>query len=300
MNKKGFTLIEILAVVILMSLIFIIAIPKIANSLNSKKNEIDTTTESMIINATELYISDHQSKFEKENGNIYCLPLTTLTKNEYLEYPIKNTTDDIDITNSKSVKISYEDEFKYEIVEKKECKTFIKEKYTEVSYLQSTGTQYIDTGVVDSDGLIWQITLSIDDTSGRKMMGANWGSNFSSNNGYWQIGTQNTTVQITKEQKYQLEIERTATTRIMRVEDTETTTTPASQNNNIYFFDLNDSGNAYGSNIIGKIYSSKIYIDGTLVRDYIPVLDQNNVACLYDKVENKLYYNSGTGDFLYG
>lgn len=47
-----------------------------------------------------------------------------------------------------------------------------------------------------------------------------------------------------------------------------------------------------------RCYSFKIYND-TLVRDYIPVLDKDGVPCLYDKVEDKFYYNQGTGEFLY-
>lgn len=38
---------------------------------------------------------------------------------------------------------------------------------------------------------------------------------------------------------------------------------------------------------------------GELVRDYIPVLDRNGTPCMLDRVENKLYYNQGDGDFLY-
>lgn len=38
----------------------------------------------------------------------------------------------------------------------------------------------------------------------------------------------------------------------------------------------------------------------TLIRDFIPVLDANNVACLYDKVTKTFYYNQGTGTFTAG
>ena len=34
-----------------------------------------------------------------------------------------------------------------------------------------------------------------------------------------------------------------------------------------------------------------------MVRDYIPVVDKNGVACMYDKVTKELYYNDGTGEF---
>ena len=42
MNKKnGFTLIEILAVVTIIGLIFILVLPKITNSLKNKKGDVD-------------------------------------------------------------------------------------------------------------------------------------------------------------------------------------------------------------------------------------------------------------------
>ena len=42
--RKAFTLIEILAVVTIIGLIFILVIPKITTSLKNKKSDVDTTT----------------------------------------------------------------------------------------------------------------------------------------------------------------------------------------------------------------------------------------------------------------
>lgn len=56
----------------------------------------------------------------------------------------------------------------------------------------------------------------------------------------------------------------------------------------------------YDYPFIGKLYSCKIYDNDTLIRDYIPVLDSNNTPCLYDKVHGVFYYNQGTGDFVAG
>lgn len=50
---------------------------------------------------------------------------------------------------------------------------------------------------------------------------------------------------------------------------------------------------------IYKMYGCKIYENGVLIKDYVPVLDQNDVACLYDRVNKEFIYNSGTGDFSY-
>jgi prepilin-type N-terminal cleavage/methylation domain-containing protein len=129
--KKGFTLIEILAVVTIIGLIFILVIPKIATSLKNKKGDVDTTTNNIVLAAAKSYVQDNRDKFEKVDSNTYCLPISTLTKKEYLESPVKNVTDDVDITNTKSVRITYNKGFKYEIVDKSSCEYVINRIYKE-------------------------------------------------------------------------------------------------------------------------------------------------------------------------
>ena len=69
----------------------------------------------------------------------------------------------------------------------------------------------------------------------------------------------------------------------------------------IFFPGIDTSGTFTTTNTSIRIYSFKIYNDnGNLTRDMIPVLDSNNIPCMYDLVENKYYYNAGTGDFIAG
>ncbi len=49
-----------------------------------------------------------------------------------------------------------------------------------------------------------------------------------------------------------------------------------------------------------RIYYFKIYTGNTLVHDLIPVLDYNDVPCMYDKITERYFYNSGTGNFIAG
>lgn len=46
-----------------------------------------------------------------------------------------------------------------------------------------------------------------------------------------------------------------------------------------------------------RFKSMKIYEGDTLVRDFIPIKDSDNVYAIYDLVNNKYYYNQGMGDF---
>lgn len=49
-----------------------------------------------------------------------------------------------------------------------------------------------------------------------------------------------------------------------------------------------------------KLYSCKIYDNGLLIRDYIPVKDDNGQIGLYDLVNEQFYANAGTGSFTEG
>lgn len=71
-----------------------------------------------------------------------------------------------------------------------------------------------------------------------------------------------------------------------------------STNVSIYIFNTH-AESEYGGALL-KVYSFKLWNGDTLVRDVIPVLDWNDVPCLYDKVSGELFYNQGTGEFLYG
>ena len=156
-KNNGFTLIEILAVVTIIGLIFILVIPKITTSLKNKKGDVDRTTTNLVLSATKLYVQEHSSKFDKEDGNVSCMPINMLVKKGYLEGPVKNVTDDLDITDTKSVRITYDKGFKYEIVNKHDCKVYYCKSdycdsdgngYTKLAYIESNGEQYIDTEYV--------------------------------------------------------------------------------------------------------------------------------------------------------
>ena len=54
------------------------------------------------------------------------------------------------------------------------------------------------------------------------------------------------------------------------------------------------------NNVAGKIYLLQIWDNDILVRDMIPALDYNNTPCMFDRVENKFYYNTGSTTLVAG
>lgn len=71
------------------------------------------------------------------------------------------------------------------------------------------------------------------------------------------------------------------------------------RDNTMYLFAC-QSGTLITEKAYAKIYSLKIYDNGTLIRDYLPALDPEGVACLYDKVNKTYAYNVGSGSFTAG
>lgn len=67
----------------------------------------------------------------------------------------------------------------------------------------------------------------------------------------------------------------------------------------IYMFAANIGGTA-ALHWTGRIYSSDISQGTVVVREFIPAVDESGIPCVWEKRENKCYYNRGEGDFIVG
>jgi len=78
MNKRGFTIVEVLGVVVLLGLIFIIATPLISNSGKNAKIKILQTKVENIKKAAVLYAQEENVKFDancNQNENDVCFEI---------------------------------------------------------------------------------------------------------------------------------------------------------------------------------------------------------------------------------
>ena len=85
MKCKGFTLVEILGVIVILGLLLLLAAPSITNKFSSmatKTNEIQKNT---IYEATEQYIADNTDIYPKNDGDTYCVSLEELIDNGNLK-----------------------------------------------------------------------------------------------------------------------------------------------------------------------------------------------------------------------
>ncbi len=114
--KKGFTLVELIAVVILIAAISVLGITLINKNVNRKKAEISDAMMKIINSSAEVYMSYNPSNYKKTNGNIYCIKLSTLVELEILQSPIQDPVTKNNIDENKYVKVEVNNsQYKYNI-----------------------------------------------------------------------------------------------------------------------------------------------------------------------------------------
>ena len=193
--------------------------------------------------------------------------------------------------------------------------------YTQLEYIESTGTQYIDTGVNADNKL--KLDMDMEFTSKgistyKNPFGAiyNTGAlrlhinpnNASSVN--IQTGPNNSNVPVFNGYPYTTRFQsiidilnKTITTRIddTTQESTLTYTNSFNLNMNFWLFRRNANSEDLKYYSYNKLYYFRMYQNGTLVRDFIPCYrNSDNEAGLYDLINNIFYTNQGTGKFIKG
>ena len=77
MNKKGFTLIELIAVIVILSLLILLVSKGVAKVVKDNKKDLGDTQEQLIIEAAQLYMEDHLDLLP-DDGNCRLIELNTI------------------------------------------------------------------------------------------------------------------------------------------------------------------------------------------------------------------------------
>lgn len=180
-----------------------------------------------------------------------------------------------------------------------------------VEYIESTGTQWIDTGITSSNNTRIEMELAFTENSSTYgIMGSRISTSAEAYNMFlisgdirWDYYKSRTATSGSYTVNNKVTIKQTDTQTTFTIGETTKTlsnsSTTFSVPYNIYLFSVNTAGEADNRCAKMKLYSCKIYNGTTLARNFIPAIDQNNVPCLYDKISKKYFYNSGTGNFNY-
>lgn len=156
MNKKnGFTLIELICTILLLSIIVSLVIITTVNIIQNSKERENAASMKLIEVAAKDYITQNENDFHIKNGVIYCIDIQKLIDENLLVSKIKYNGEEI---NDKTVKVRYDSNtYFYSLDEKGSCVGPTKvlanqnDTYKAIVYLDPTNlTNYCDSKNVTS------------------------------------------------------------------------------------------------------------------------------------------------------
>lgn len=182
--------------------------------------------------------------------------------------------------------------------------------YIELQYIQSSGTQYIDTGYKPNNNTRVQCKFELLE-SGRAY--GIFGSRIAYQNTAFDLFAygQNSNKDFQDDYGSNSNAPMASTLGIYEIDKNKNVT---NINGNIYTFPLSTFQSSYNMYILGintagstnnqlgslKIYSCQIYDNDILIRDFVPCKSVEGTVGLYDVVNQTFYTNAGTGSFIAG
>lgn len=307
MNNKGFTFIEILGVITLLALLSTIIILSVNKTLKDSKETLYQTQIEEIKSAASMWRTDNIEIIP--DNDYYIVSLQQLKDEGYIKNDIINPKTKEEFDKGTLINIGINN-------------ISLNTEYEKLDYIESTGTQYIDTGVIANQNTGFDIDyISYNKTNN---ITGEFGTLFGARKNYKDSGFQLTTYNeanllghflfgtdtIASNIRYSAGIITNTRQQIqfrngiLSLPDNTTTTvtnytfeTPLP----ITLFALNTLEKGISEKSQTRLYSFKIYSTNTLIRNYIPCYKiSDKTVGLYDTVNNKFYTNDGTGSFVYG
>jgi len=202
-------------------------------------------------------------------------------------------------------------EFIYELPE-------IPDNYTRLKYIESTGTQYINTGITPTTNTGIDMTYcynQVDANSFAGVCGIYKGTNprtdvmlittsSGKTNGtlfYAHKGaTASTGITVVQNELYNVKI-NWLNNSLIKYGNTDVTISGGSIETGVMHLfgrkSMTTGNYDYGC---ARIYSCRFSQNNTVSHHFVPCLDDNNIPCFYDVINKQTYYNEGTGVFIYG
>ena len=213
------------------------------------------------------------------------------------------SNDVVDIDDAPIKSLAKDTEWIFQAVGGHDVESVLPSGYTQLEYIESSGAQYIDTGLKPTQDYSMTIKCQSTETSSNTYAGCdtNWKNNrFSIGVNVFEFGNVRTTsIQNYGENPIVLTLDKTGGykdgVKTWNNYSTDTFQTVS----NLTLFALNRNGTIL-EYLTGKIYYCTISDNGTLVRNFIPCKNPDGVIGMYDTIGAQFYQNAGTGVFTAG
>lgn len=173
--------------------------------------------------------------------------------------------------------------------------------YTPLLYIESSGTQYIDTDYTPNNNtkVVMDFQLTNPNTSNQCIFGVAGQFSFrwyGTNSYFRSNGSDNKNFSTAISSTDRHIVEKTATT--CTIDGTYSVTNTAETVSLSLYLCAQHAANSTSNYASVRVYSCQIYDNDTLVRDYIPCFNPSGEIGLYDKVNDIFYSNAGSTEFV--
>lgn len=208
----------------------------------------------------------------------------------------------VDINNEQLQELSKDEEWIFQYVRGR----ILPADYTQLEYIQSSGTQYIDTGFKPNQDtrLSATVDFALSGTTwlygARQSAGSNSLGLLSSSGVAYRFDYASSMKELTIKPtgKFVINSDKNKFYIDDKLAASATYTTFISPVN-MYIFNNNNNG-ALGTGASAKLYDCSIYDNGTLIRNFIPCKNASGTVGLYDSINDVFYQNAGSGSFTAG
>ena len=93
MNRKGFTLVELLSVIAIITIMMLVSFPNFSSLTNKANKKYDNTVKVLLKNAAKIYVNNNRLEIDEilQTSEKYCIPIGKLMAYEYLDSDLKST-----------------------------------------------------------------------------------------------------------------------------------------------------------------------------------------------------------------
>ena len=250
-------------------------------------------------------VSDNGTTIIRVSPSIHCYIGSYTDSKEMMVGNIDDVRVYATALTDEDIKQLYNERVKVDNVGNMYCSE-LNEEERRVEYLESSGTQYIDTEIKSSGETAFEITFEDngistndrDNNNSRFYVGYGWNN---SNIGFAYGSTINQLKMVGINEKATIKFDTNKELYINGEKTNISMTAFGSNVLNLYLF-IRNTNVQIKNTTYTKIYSCKIWQNNTLVRDFVPMISTEDghvgEASLFDTVTNKYFYNKGTGKFI--
>lgn len=111
--KNAFTLIELLAVLVLLAVLSLVIVPPLVSQMQKMRKDLSESQKKLIYNAAETYILKNKNEYPTIEGTKYCLSLKQLVHAGLLEDKIINHLEDTEIGLDMTIAVTVDSKVSY-------------------------------------------------------------------------------------------------------------------------------------------------------------------------------------------